>query len=317
MRPRLLRPLLLLALAGGTALAQPMAALKGTPLPASDLSPGTVSVRVVAGNVSSPVSGVAVTLTVNGTPREARTDDEGRAFFKELPVGATVQAKIVDDEKKDVTSEQFQVPGDSGIKLMLSTRPIEGGMGGAPFAGGGGGMPDPRKISGTARAAQEYPAGTYAVRLTYDDLQEKQPPAGVPVALVAYKADKSVSLVTVPTDSTGHAKFPDLDRTGATAYFALALVPRGSSVDRLMAQPVTMAPQVGSTVMLSADKRTSTAPAIDDTGDDPVPAGTVHVTLDGAADAAGEVQLIDVASHAVLAQLSSDRLLPCGRTVGC
>ena len=295
---------LALGLAAATAHAQPMAAMKGMPLPADDLSPGTVSVRVVAGNIASPVSGVAVTLTVNGTPREARTDAEGRAFFKDLPVGATVQAKITGEDGKDVPSEQFQIPGDKGMKLMLSNRPIEGGMGGAPFAGGAG-MPEPRKLSGIPRPEQNYQPGTYAVRVTYDDLKEKDPPVGLQVALVGYAADGSVSLQTAATDKSGHAMFGGLDRSGATAYFALALVPRGTLTDRLAAQPMTMAPQVGATVALSSEKRTSTALAIDDTGDDGAAPGTVRVALLGAPDAASEVRLIDVATHAQLGKTTT------------
>ena len=55
----------------------------------------------IAGSPSSPVEGTDVTLLVNGTPRVARTDSAGRAIFKDLPAGATVQAKVVDDDKKE------------------------------------------------------------------------------------------------------------------------------------------------------------------------------------------------------------------------
>ena len=82
----------LLALAPPTANAQISAAI-GKPLPSSDLPAGTVSVRIVAGTPASPVIGTDVTLVVNGASRVARTDTAGRVFFKDLPAGATVQAK--------------------------------------------------------------------------------------------------------------------------------------------------------------------------------------------------------------------------------
>src|SRR5262245_2163669 len=93
---------LAIALAAAPAAAQPAAAI-GHPLPAQELATGTVSVRVIAGSPTKNVIGVDVTLDVNGTPRQARTDAGGRAIFKDLPAGATVQAKIVDEDKKEVT----------------------------------------------------------------------------------------------------------------------------------------------------------------------------------------------------------------------
>jgi hypothetical protein len=292
--------LVVLVLAAGTALAQPMAAMRGTPLPGPELDVGTVSVRAVAGSPSSPVPNVDVTLTVNGTPRQARTDSEGRAFFKELPVGASVQAKIQDEDGKDVTSEQFQIPDQGGTKLMLSTRPPQPGMAGPMMGGEGGAMPEPRKLSGQPRPEQADPPGSFTVRLTYDDLKDETPPAGIEVALVGFAADEGVTFQHKPTDAQGRAQFTDLDRTGATAYFAMALMPRNGAVDRLVAQPVTMFPQIGGRVLLSSEKRTSTAAAIDDTGDDGAAPGKVRVVLEGQPVDGGEITIFDVESHAPL-----------------
>ena len=294
---------LILCCVAGAALAQPAEALKGHPLPGPDLPVGTISVRVVAGNVTSTVPGIAVTLTVNGTAREARTDAEGRAFFKDLPVGATVKAKIQGEDGKDVESDEFQVYSDTGAKLMLTTRPPSGGMGmgGAPFAGGDGPMADPRKLSGQPRPEQTDPGGTFTVRLTYDDLKDKTPPAGIPVALVGYAADNSVTMQTVASDKDGRAQFTNLDRTGETAYYALALIPRGSGVDRVWGLPTVLVPQEGARMLLSADKRDSTAPPIDETGDDGAAAGKVRVSLEGAGDLTTTIAVFDAATHAPLA----------------
>ena len=134
----------------------------GRPLPSNDLPTGTIVVKVIAGMVTKPVIGTEVTLVVNGTPRAARTDSEGHAAFPDLPPGATVQAKVLDDDKKEVTSSEFQVPEDSGARVMITTAPFQplGGGGGAPFAGGmGGGMPDPRQVSGQPRPEQKNAPG--------------------------------------------------------------------------------------------------------------------------------------------------------------
>ena len=80
--------------------------------------------RVIAGSPANPVIGTDVTLVVNGAPRVARSDSAGRAIFKDLPAGATVQAKVTDEDKKEVASDSFPLPDDSGVRVMISTKPI-------------------------------------------------------------------------------------------------------------------------------------------------------------------------------------------------
>jgi hypothetical protein len=275
---------LLLAIAVAAAAAAPayaqIAAAIGRPLPSPDLPAGTVSVRIIAGSPSSPVEGTDVTLLVNGTPRVARTDSAGRAIFKDLPAGATVQAKVTADNK-DTTSESFPLPGDSGVRLMLSTKPFNPGAG---MGAAGGAMPDPINMSGQPRAEQNDPAGSFTVRLTYDDF--KDVPQNVPVSLVGYAADDSVVVQTKQTDKDGRATFTGLDRTGATAYFALAQLPRNGGIDRLESVPVTLDNRAGMRLILSSQKRTSTEPAVDelermDKQEPATPDGKVRVTLEG------------------------------------
>ncbi len=294
--------------ASASAHAQPANAL-GKPLPTPNLGAGTVSVRVVAGAPQNLVIGTDVTLLVDDKPRVARTDSTGHAIFKDLPAHATVQAKVVDEDKKEIASDLFPLPDDTGVTVMLSTRPWTGGGGGgggAPFAGGGQGMPEPRQISGEPRPEQSDPAGAYTVRLTYDDLKDPTPPVGVPVSLVGYRYDGTVSLVTINSDKEGRAQFTGLDKSGATSYFALAQLPRNGSVDRLFAQPAELDPQSGFRVLLSAEKRTSTAAAVDDLvriePGNAVPAGKVSVVVEGEFDPSAEVSLIDAKTKAVLAK---------------
>ena len=285
-----------------------IAAAFGHPLPSPDMAPGSLSVMVIAGSIAKPVQDTEVTLTVNNTPRVARTDAGGHAFFKDLPAGATVQASVKDDDGKAVTSDSFPLPDGQGVKLILTTKPfVAPAGGGAPFApfAGGGGMPDPRKISGQARPEQKDPPGTFTVLLTYDDLADKTPPVGVPVTLVGYRSDDTIDVHTLLTDKTGHVHFTGLDRTGATSYFAMAQLPRNGSVDRLYAEPVTLPPEVGVRLLLSSDKRTATDPPIDDltkveSQDPATPAGKVRVSIEGA-PVMTDVQLINAATHKVIA----------------
>ncbi len=286
--------------------AQPAAAI-GRPLPDATLVKGTISVRIVDGSPSKPVVGTDVTLLVNGEARLARTDAAGRATFTGLPVGAMVQAKITDESKQDITSESFPVPDDGGARLMLSTKPFEGG-GGMPGPIGGA-MPEARSMSGQPRPDQGLPAGTFMVRVTYNNLAlvngesvDSEPPVGVPVYLVGYAADDSIKLVTKNTDAKGNATFTELDVSGATSYFALASLPRGSGRDRLISVPTVLDPQGGARVVLSGDKRTATTPPIDDytklipSDGSMISANRVRVSIDGVGDPGTEITLYDAAT---------------------
>jgi hypothetical protein len=233
--------------------AQPAAAI-GRPLPDGNLPTGTISVRVVAGSPSSPVVGADVTMLVNGESRMARTDASGRATFGGLPAGAAVQARITDEDKKDILSEPFPVPDEGGVRVMLSTKPFQGTGGlppaslGGPATGGGGAMPEARQMSGQPRPERNDPAGTFTVRLTYNNLAMKDgkpadssPPVGEPVMLVGYRSDDTIQVLTQKTDAGGHAAFTGLDTTGGTSYFALASLPRNGGHDRLISVPTARA----------------------------------------------------------------------------
>lgn len=292
---------MLIGFAAAPAAAQTAAAI-GKPLPSPDLEQGTVSVRVIAGSPSSPVSNTEVTLTVNGTPQVARTDDAGRAFFKNLPGGAQLQAKVLDEDKKEITSDPFTL-GDTGVRLMLTTRPWNPG-GGMGMGGEGGAMPEPRQMSGEPRPEDKDPPGTLTVRLTYDDFKDA-PPVDVPVALVGYSADDSVTYQVAKSDKEGRATFTKLDRSGATAYFAMTLLPRGTGVERLASTPAVLDARVGVRLILSGEKRSSTAPNVDDLTrlekqESPPPAGKVRVKLIGGVEANADVRLVDAETKNVI-----------------
>jgi len=288
-----------------TPAAAQIASALGKPLPSPDLPVGTVSVRIVAGSSAAPVVGTDVTLIVNTTPRVARTDSAGRATFAGLPVGATVVAKVIDADKAEHASEEFAIPDAGGSRVMITTKPWQASAGGgAPFAGGAGGMPSPRQLSGEARPEQADPAGQITVRVTYDDFQDT--PEGVPVVLVAYGADDTAKYQVIATDKAGRAQFTGLDRSGGTSYFAMTLLPRNGAVDRVMSLPVVLESQVGVRMILSSEKRDSKASPIDDLnkGDPQVatPAGKVRVVLEGVADLTASVRLVDALTTKVIGE---------------
>jgi hypothetical protein len=298
----------------GTAAAQ-MAGALGKPLPSPDLDVGTVSVRVVAGAPSSPVTGIEVTLVVNGATRAARTDAAGRAFFKDLPPGAKLQAKIVDEDQKDVSSEEFELPASGGVRVMLSTRPWSPGAGGtAAAAGGAGGVPPPRQMSGEPQPDTNDVPGTMTVRLSYNDFAA-EPPVDVPVVIVGYAHDGKVTTQVVKTGQDGRAKFKGLDRTGGTSYFAMAQLPRNGAIDRLASTAVVLDPRSGVRLILSSDTRDSTAPPIDDLAkleaqDAAPPAGKIRVGLEGGADPNATITLIDAEQQLVVGRAKAEQAPP-------
>jgi peroxiredoxin len=172
-------------------------------------------------------------------------------------------------------------------------------------------MPQPRELSGQPRADNAAVPGSLAVRVTYNDLADPKPPVGVPVTLVGYAADDAVSVVTRSTDKQGRVTFDALDRTGAIAYYALALLPRNGSVDRLISSPIVFDNLMGDRLILSGDRRTSKTPPIDELAalekhDVAVPAGAIRVVIDGVGEPDSKVTLVDattkkgVASAAVV-----------------
>ncbi len=283
-----------------TASAQIAAAI-GKPLPSPDLPVGTVSVRVIAGTVASPIAGTEVTLVVNGTPRVARTDEAGRATFTNLPAGAKLQAKVHDDDedKKEFASDEFDLSDSSGQRLMLSTKPFQPpGGGGAPFAGGGGGMPDPRLISGAAPARGPGPAGLVhgAAHVRRPDRQDARR-SNLPVFLVGYQADDKVVVYEAMSDAARPRDVQGARSDRRDLVLRDGAAARGSGVDRLVSTPAVLDSRAGVRLILSAEKRGSTAPAVDDLTqiekqDGAPEAGKVRIVLEGVPEDNAAVSLV-------------------------
>lgn len=107
-----------------------LGAMSGTPLPAGDLPNGTVSVRLVRGDLTNNVAGHPVELH-GALAQTVKTDDSGRAVFSNVPPGANVHASTVLDGKP-LESQSFSMPDTGGVKIML----VAGAAGsGGPSAG--------------------------------------------------------------------------------------------------------------------------------------------------------------------------------------
>ena len=109
--------------------------MAGIPRPVNDLPNGSISVRLIRGQLTNNIANHPVEAHLpNGQVVTVDTDASGRAQFDNLRAGATVTfVATVDGEHLE--SQEFQVPAQGGIRLMLvATDNGAGGSAGAPSA---------------------------------------------------------------------------------------------------------------------------------------------------------------------------------------
>jgi hypothetical protein len=91
----------------------------GMPLQDGELTPGTLTVRVVREAFSENLAGQTVTLEIDGgEPRSASTGGDGRALFAHLPIGARVRARA-DVAGERLESESFPMPAEAGVRVLF------------------------------------------------------------------------------------------------------------------------------------------------------------------------------------------------------
>ena len=92
--------------------------MSGIPRPVTDLPSGSLSVRLIRGDLSNNIAGHPVELHIGDKVQTVKTDQAGRAQFDALPPGATLKAvALVDGEQLE--SEEFPAPSSGGVRLML------------------------------------------------------------------------------------------------------------------------------------------------------------------------------------------------------
>jgi hypothetical protein len=91
--------------------------MSGMPLNAAELTPGTVTVRVVRGAMTNPLAKQKVEITGDITA-SGETNDTGRAEFTGLKIGAHVRAVATVDGQR-IESQEFHIPEKGGIRVAL------------------------------------------------------------------------------------------------------------------------------------------------------------------------------------------------------
>lgn len=92
--------------------------MSGIPRPVTDLPNGSLSVRLIKGDLSNNIAGHPVELLVGGKTLTVNTDSAGRAQFDSLPAGETLKASATVDGER-LESQEFPAPSAGGIRLML------------------------------------------------------------------------------------------------------------------------------------------------------------------------------------------------------
>jgi hypothetical protein len=92
--------------------------VSGIPRPVDDLPTGSVSVRVIKGDMTNNLVNQPVELQVGSETKTVNTDQEGRAQFDQLPQGIPVAASTVVDGER-ISSQTFPAPAAGGIRLLL------------------------------------------------------------------------------------------------------------------------------------------------------------------------------------------------------
>ena len=92
--------------------------INGKALPAPELTPGTVTVRVVREAIGNNISGQDVTVRSGATTRSAKTDELGRANFDNLQVGVDAHAETVVNGER-LVSDPFTPPAAGGLRVIL------------------------------------------------------------------------------------------------------------------------------------------------------------------------------------------------------
>ena len=110
----------LVAQQGGFAMPDPKE-MSGIPRPVDDLPNGAISVRLIRGSLSNNLTGHPVDLHIGSKVITVKTDENGRAEFKDLitgTAGAAVKA-TADVDGEHLESQEFPAPTRGGIRLML------------------------------------------------------------------------------------------------------------------------------------------------------------------------------------------------------
>jgi hypothetical protein len=217
-----------------SAQAQPMmmdpSRMSGIPRNDPQVPPGTITVRLIRGELSNRMVGIDVQLAdAAGKVTTQRTDAEGRATFSGLSAASSYQARAKEGDK-ELTSQPIELVADMGARVMLVF----------PAAAGGASA----GADGVARSDKKIPAGQVIVRALGDG---GQPAAAVEVVLGHMRSgEQAVKELRAKTNGDGEAVFTGLDAKPTSGYLAEVVL----SGQRYASKPFRLQENMGSRVVL-------------------------------------------------------------------
>ena len=131
--------------------------MSGIPMPTPEVPAGSLSVRLVRGELTNNIVGHRVELHAGARTEAATTDENGRAVFSGLQPGASVHAMAEVDGQR-IESQSFNVPPDVGVRLVL--------VAGAP---GQAAAPAPGPPMPAVAAGEVVFAGDSRIQIEFDD----------------------------------------------------------------------------------------------------------------------------------------------------
>jgi hypothetical protein len=209
--------------------AQPMmvdpSRMSGIPRPDGQVPPGTVTVRLIRGELSNRVVDHEVELeSADGNVRKVKTDDQGRATFSGLS-GGPFRARAK-EQGAELTSQPIELPPNMGVRVMLV-------------------FPAPGGADGAGHADKSVPPGVVIVRAEDGD---GKPIAGADVVLGQARAGESgVRELKGKTDAQGEARFEGLDAKPTSGYLAEIL----KDGQRYAGKPFRLVENMGAKVVIS------------------------------------------------------------------
>jgi hypothetical protein len=193
-----------LLMLSSVALAQPMmmdpSKMSGIPRPDPQVPAGTITVRLIRGQLSNRMTGIEVALVgSDGKSFQQKTDDQGRATFAGLAAPGPYTAKATDGVE-ELASQPIELQSQMGSRVMLVFQPKAGAA------------------DGVAHPDKAIPAGTVVVRATGEG---GEPAAGVEVVLGHARAgEQQVREFKGKTNGAGEATFTGLDAKPQSGYLA-------------------------------------------------------------------------------------------------
>jgi hypothetical protein len=194
-RPMVAAVLAIIGAVTATAVAQPdPRQMSGLPLPDPQLRDGTITVRVIRGQLTNNVPNHPVELHQGDSVSTSVTDAEGRATFLTLASGTQVYA-VTELDGERIESQRFPLPGRGGIRVMLVGAAGDASIPAMPVQSGR------VRFGGDSRILVEMGEETVEVYYLFDVINERTAPVEPPEPIVFDMPPGAVSVTILPDSS--------------------------------------------------------------------------------------------------------------------